>query len=147
MILIRVPAEYGHCYQNSFNFILANVALWESHKIYYTQGVVLSTETYERIGHCWVELVDPDTGEEFCYEPVPHALVPKAHYYARCDAQHVHRYDPEQMIKVALDLGTGPWTEDILDNGLHNGEVRAPEHARALVEKARQQGTIPFEVD
>lgn len=149
MKFIKIKAELGQCYFNSFAFLVANAMFADSHQLRYVQGVVTSTAPgHDRIGHCWVELADPETGEEYVMEPVPHGLIPKAEYYARGQADHVHRYEIDRMLGIWKDRDCvwGPWTDDVR-GGLHTGETLAPEGDRDLVQKAQALGLPAIEVD
>lgn len=152
MRLVRIRAEYGACYWNAFESLVANASVADEYQIHYVQGTVISTTDGSRIGHAWVELVDPDTGEEYVFEPVPHALCPKAKYYADGDVQNTHRYDLERAVGIYTDRlrdhgdPLGPWTDDVRD-AVHSGEDPAPKEDRELVEKAKANGARALEVD
>lgn len=118
--MVKTPAQVGNCYFNCWRFMWANAGS-PMHWVL-VQAVITGRRAQEgiRMGHSWVETVID--GKGFVYEPAYDVLVPKVHYYQRCEPSDIRRYDLRNMLRQTQHFGgIMPWT-DAIANAAHSNE-------------------------
>ena len=94
----------GHCYDDSFEYLLQNPDRTLVHGIVAGQGKLKGI----RYGHAWIEHGD------IVYDPSLDKRFPLVWYYAVGQIEYVVKYDFKEARTMILLEGTyGPWDKEI----------------------------------